>query len=276
MKSHNQILTTSLLFLATFVLLDLFLLVVVGLSIGDIALGVAITIPFALLFGYLIAQHTQIAYTSTITTLDNLIKESLHEIKIPIATIKANAQMLQKSQNEKDQKRAKRVLAATEKLENLYDELEYFMAKEVRPSARTIFNLKDLIEQKLDLFESRLDGWKIDQMLQDTIICADLFGFKKIIENLLDNAIKYSGANKELKIVLMEQKLSIQDRGIGIDPNKITEIFERYYQRDPSSEGHGIGLAIVKRVCDEHKIPLKLKSEKWTTITLDLAAVIVE
>lgn len=276
MKNRSQLIASSLLYFVTFLLLALFVtatLILVGFSLTNLILTLGFSSVLALVFGYLIAQHTQLAYQNMLTSLDNLLKESLHEIKIPIATIRANAQMIGK--NSSEQKRAVRITDASRKLEGIYEELEYFISKEVRPSLKTIFDLKDLIVTKLDLFEERLSGWKVASDLEACSIDADLFGFRKIIDNLLDNAIKYSTDTKELSIVLKNGVFSIEDKGVGIKSDELARVYEQYYQSDPRVFGSGLGLHIVKKICDEHKIALKIESNNGTKISLDLATVLV-
>lgn len=278
MKNREQVITSTLLFFATFILLDIFIVLVmilVEFSFKNMIMAIGLSLVLAPFFAYLIVQHTQIQYKQTLNALDKLIKESLHEIKIPIATMRANAQMISKNSDEKEKKRASRILGATEKLENLYEELEYFISKEVRPSKRTTFDLKELILNKIEFFEERLAGWSVATDLETTMINADLFGFKKLIDNLIDNAIKYSKDEKYLKVVLKNGIFTIEDHGIGIKSSDLAEIYERYYQSNPTASGYGIGLAIIKEICDEHKIALKIESVNGTKISLDLTAVAV-
>ena len=68
----------------------------------------------------------------------------------------------------------------------------------------------------------------------------------------------------------------IRDEGIGMDENEILQVYERYYQSDRQVRGEGIGLAIVKRYCDDEGIALRIISRKGegTTIHLDLKKII--
>lgn len=280
LKNHN-LLSATLAYLATFALLAIFTvftLLVVGFSIENlIIIEMLLMIP-ASIFGYLIAQHTQVEYQKTQKTLDELLKESLHEIKIPISTIRANAQMLAQTDDKKAQKRAVRALEATEKLEDLYEELEYFIAKEVRLIRRVRFELDSLIRKRLELLSEELKSWNVETLLEKQTIYADIIGFKKLIDNLLDNAIKYSPEDrKSLIITLKDKRLTIADQGHGIASDELARVYERFYQIDPNESGSGLGLNIVKTICDEHKLAINIESapNQGTKISIDLTAVAI-
>jgi signal transduction histidine kinase len=87
-------------------------------------------------------------------------------------------------------------------------------------------------------------------------------GLEQVVDNLLENAIKYSEPDQPVEVVLQGKHLSIRDRGIGMDENELLRVFERYYQSDSRKRGEGIGLSLVKRYCDENDIALKIRSRK--------------
>jgi signal transduction histidine kinase len=84
--------------------------------------------------------------------------------------------------------------------------------------------------------------------------------------------MKYSDKSKPITIVLKENILTIEDRGIGMDETELITIYERYYQSDNTSYGEGIGLALVKAYCDDEKIKIWISShkDKGTKVSLDL------
>ena len=73
--------------------------------------------------------------------------------------------------------------------------------------------------------------------------------------------VKYNSKNGQIKIELKEGYLSIEDSGHGIEADKIDDIFARYSRFNDSSGGFGLGLNIVKMICDEYNIGISVKSE---------------
>lgn len=99
-----------------------------------------------------------------------------------------------------------------------------------------------------------------------------------IIDNLVSNAVKYSGNNKIIKLSTGEKDgiayITIEDDGVGIDNKDINKVFNPFFRsRDTAfveATGSGIGLSIVQRICGLLNINILLESEKnkGTTVSL--------
>lgn len=85
----------------------------------------------------------------------------------------------------------------------------------------------------------------------------------RIVDNNLSNAIKYSKNSSTINIILENKDNSInlifKDEGVGIKDT--TKIFQRYYRGDRITGGFGIGLSIVKNICDKNKIRIEVSSK---------------
>lgn len=99
--------------------------------------------------------------------------------------------------------------------------------------------------------------------------------FKRVIYNLLSNALKYSKKSGEVLVTLSALKdtiiIGIKDNGIGISEKDLPFIFERFYRSDESRNkntgGTGIGLTIVKNIVEAHKGTIKVTSSLGVRIT---------
>ncbi len=205
--------------------------------------------------------------------LNRVLKDTLHELNIPIATIRANITMLEKTiKSEKELKRLNRIKKATDRLLIQYENLDYYIKKGIKKVEKEKFDIKEVILDEVSNFKSFKKGIKITTSLYSYQIYADKNGFIQTISNLLSNAIKYNREGGFVNIILKENRLIIEDNGIGMDEIEIIKIFDRYYQSNPSEEGYGIGLNIVKYFCDEHKIKINIISKKGegTKFILDL------
>jgi len=107
--------------------------------------------------------------------------------------------------------------------------------------------------------------------IDNTILLANKEALSRVIENLLTNGVKYNTKNGSVSVVYDSNKsnLHIIDTGIGIKNKK--RVFERFYKEQ--ERGIGIGLHIVKKLCEEMGIKITLKSEQGvgSTFTLDLS-----
>lgn len=144
-----------------------------------------------------------------------------------------------------------------------------------------IINLTDIINKKIYLFRDTAEkrGIKICESVHENIYTKiDAFAIDRILNNLLDNAIKYNKQNGEIKVILKADKrnivLIISDTGLGIDKEQQKNIFDPYYQlshHKRNVQGIGIGLNIVKKIITEidGKITLKSELNKGTEFALN-------
>lgn len=240
---------------------------------------IMITIPLllsSLFFGYFLAKEILKPLFDRNEALDIFVKDTLHELNIPIATIKANTEMIKKNTtDEKTLKRLERIEQASDNLLKLYNELNYKIKEEIDKIDIEEFNIKDIILKSTKKFEDIKKDITMTLEIDDYYILADKNGFEKIIDNIISNAIKYNNPKGTIKIYMNNNDLIIEDTGIGIDEQKLVHIFERYYQTDTKNSGFGIGLHIVKSYCDYNKIALRIdsKSNFGTRLWLSLQKV---
>jgi len=208
----------------------------------------------------------------------HLSREILHELAIPLSTIQANTLLLKRTCGEDDKslKRLGRIEDASKRLERLYDELVYSIKKEIHSIERETFDVLTLVEERVEvmrLFQRN----RFTLNLENTKVVADKIGFEKMLDNLLNNAMKYSPKESVIEVKLTHNILSIQDYGVGMDEVTLKRVFRRYYQIKEAQSGEGIGLALVKAYCDEEKIGLEINSSKGvgTRIGLNLNQILV-
>lgn len=204
--------------------------------------------------------------------LSFLIQNIVHELNIPLSTIKANSAMLQKNMPEsKSLKRLQRIDRASDRLKKLYDELFYHINKEIEPVCGETFDIKSLIEEQVEIFQETSQQI-FSVHIVSTQINADKIGFEQMIDNVISNAIKYSDITSPISIKFKNNILSIKDKGIGIKAREIERIYERYYQVDKQKEGKGLGISLIKEYCQKENIGLDINSipNIGTSVHLDL------
>ncbi len=205
--------------------------------------------------------------------LNLLLKDTLHELNIPLSVIKANTQML--SSGEKDEKKIKkyqRIQKASDELYKLYEDIDYFIKKETKNEIREKIELGQLVKEEIDKFKILYPEVNIDCKIENFYIYIDRRGFSKVIGNLLANALKYNRNNNDISVYFSYNSLIIEDNGIGMSESELFLIFDRYYQGKRDKDGFGIGLDMVKAFCDEHHIFINIDStlNKGTKVRLDL------
>jgi len=203
--------------------------------------------------------------------LTSLTNNIIHELNIPLATIKANATLLKKQHSdEKSLKRIERIEDASVRLKKLYDELVYGIRKEMHTIEKETFDLAVLVKKSVALFEEqKRNDFHLD--LEPYAVEADKIGFEQMFENILSNAMKYSSKDKAIRVSLNEGTLSVEDEGIGMSSTELLQVYERYYQADERQDGHGIGFSLIKSYCDASEIEIHIDSKKGEGTKVSLA-----
>ena len=133
------------------------------------------------------------------------------------------------------------------------------------------FDLKPLIHERVPYFELLYPDVTYHIDVIPFRIKANKDAFVRILDNLLSNAGKYNKKAGQVSVTLHGTLLTIEDTGKGIaEPSKV---FKRYYKEQ--DRGIGIGLHIVKKLCDEMHIGIKIKSNtgQGTRVLLDISRV---
>lgn len=207
---------------------------------------------------------------------DNLqkkLKETIHELNIPVSTIKMNAQLLEKNiSDEKSLNRINRIKQASNNLLKLYEDMEYNIKKQIDKIEKQECFLDEIITNSIEKFEDIKENIIITSTLPHIRLLTDVNGFEKVIDNLLSNAIKYNSKKEPIVNISYEKNiLSVFNKGEKIDTKNLFIIFDRYYQTDSSNHGFGIGLNIVKEFCDKNKIMIKIDTtDKGNVFMLNL------
>jgi signal transduction histidine kinase len=246
-----------------------------GFSESNFLIASALVLGLAAGWGYIISSHLLAPKAELDASLSQLSTEILHELNIPLSTIKANTTLLKKRmEDERSLQRLNRIEASSVRLERLYKELVYSIKKEIHPIAKERLLLEPLLQERIEVFEAfGRNRFALD--VGDMMVQIDKIGFEKMIDNLLMNAMKYSAKESLIKVILKENILMIIDEGIGMDETQLLKVYERYYQSDSKQEGEGIGLALVKAYCDDEEIEIQIQSEKGkgTNVSLNLEKV---
>lgn len=249
-----------------------------GFGVANYTVGAIVFLLASALSSYVVLADILEPKVRQDERLSHLAREILHEINLPIATIDANASMLAKNcTSQKELKRTNRIKAATVRLRRLYAELSYSIRKEILPVEKETFDLREVLRERVDV-QKELGRNPFVLALQSCIIEADKIGMEQAIDNIIENAMKYSESKEPIEITLQDSILSIQDHGKGMDAGQILHIYERYYQGDVSLAGEGIGLTLVKRYCDDAGIGIKIHSleNEGTKVMLECANIVIQ
>ncbi|MFT7860876.1 MAG: HAMP domain-containing sensor histidine kinase [Sulfurimonas sp.] len=241
------------------------------LGVSNLLVYSIVLLCLVILSGVFISKLAIDPLIEYVKNLQNLSKETLHELNLPISTITTNTQMLRKNlKDEKSLKRLHRVESACEMLQQRYNELDYLIKMQSKQNLKELVKLDKLLEERVAFLKRIYPGKTFRLDLEEFTIEIDRVGLSKVIDNLIDNGVKYSPNSEFVDIKLKESTLSIQDYGIGMDEVELLHIYDNFYQSNKHMQGFGIGLAMVKRFCDANSIELDVSSkiDQGTTVSL--------
>ena len=214
---------------------------------------------------------------------DNFLSMASHELKTPVTTIKAYAQIARNLLEEKKDiqisELIKKVEIHTDKLTKIIsDLLDVNIIQQDKLSLKfSSFDYKDLIQEVIDDMSKLIASHKIIYDIQETItIQADIDKISQVVNNLITNAVKYSPGKDKIiintKIAEKGIQLSVQDFGIGISKANQDEVFNQFYRvtGDNQSQfsGMGIGLYISSEIIKKHNGKMWLESEEGNGTTM--------
>lgn len=225
-------------------------------------------------------QHAEVLHAAQVR--QDFTANVSHELKTPLTAISGYSELLAND------------MVAQEKKQHFYMEIH-------NNALRLLSLIDDIIKlSSLDRWEKnvnfkKVDLWQIVQTCcednlqvnakqskvnllaqgESCIVQGDANLLRELVENLVQNAIRYNKDGGKVKVIVKSQKqatLIVQDNGIGIPLAEQTRVFERFYRVDKSRSkatgGTGLGLAIVKHIVEIHSAKIELTSEpgKGTTV----------
>lgn len=200
-----------------------------------------------------------------------------HEFKTPIVSIAGFAKLLKRGDLTEEQKEKYIDIIEEEsmRLSNMATNV-LTLAKienQVMVGDITKFNISEQIRHSVLLLESKWAKKNIEFIIDfdEYTVAANEEMLKQVWINLIDNAIKFSPDNGKIEIDLIKSgknvSVSVINMGETIDKEKMSRIFNKFYQGDEShaSEGNGIGLAVVKHIVSLHRGSVAVKSQNGIT-----------
>ena len=206
-------------------------------------------------------------------TLQETIGEMSHELRRPITNIKTLTESLllgAKNEPEVAQKFLEQINGEIDRLTRLVNQLlniSKIKAGRLSQEKKKI-NLKIKTDEAIKLLQSLGDKNKtklLNEIPEGYEVYADSEQIDHVIQNLIENAIKYSpeGSQVSVKPGPASGSFQVDDTGIGISESNIPKIFERFYRvdRTKAKGSSGLGLSIVKNVVDIHGGKIEVKSK---------------
>jgi len=215
-----------------------------------------------------------------------------HDLKTPITAINMNIGALKDglaTTPERAEKYFNNILRKTNDINNMIKELTVISNLEVGKATYEFeavqldWFVNDVLDEALYSYNDKIETIEFENTLEERYLKSiDVSKFRRYINNILANSIKYSGSENLRITVRLEHvkdvhrgsdypnrkkvRLTIEDNGLGVESQELDQLFDKFYRVDVSRNqnvaGSGLGLAICKSIIENHKGSLYAESEK--------------
>jgi signal transduction histidine kinase len=223
-----------------------------------------------------------------------LVANVSHDLRTPVTSLQGYLETLVLKEGVLSPQERRRYLdiavAQSQRLGELIGELfelTKLNSQEMRPRLET-FSLGELVQDVVQKFRVIVEAKQVTlqaKLGEDLpVVSADIGLIERVLENLIENALRYTPQGGRITVVLsrMGEKIMtrVTDTGCGIPPSDLPHIFDRYYQvgknHQSGESGSGLGLAITKRILELHESAVEVQSvvNQGTTFSFHLAPVL--
>jgi two-component system sensor histidine kinase MprB len=187
----------------------------------------------------------------------NLVADASHELRTPVASIRANLQLMRDeellSPADREALRAD-VIAELDELTALVGDVVE-LARGTKLSAEPgELRLDEIVRDVLERARRRAPHLRFETSLEPTVVRGDGERIARAVSNLVDNAAKWSPERGVVELILSEGVLTVRDHGPGFEDPDLPFVFDRFHRakRARSKPGSGLGLAIVRQAAEAH------------------------
>lgn len=210
--------------------------------------------------------------TKLIESQKTFIKNSVHEINTPLSIIQTNIDLLKMKVPEN--KYITHIESGAKIIQYIYDDLSYLIKKDRVVYEKEYLNLSEILLHRLDFFAEIAKSnslYFVTNIQEDIYIKFNITEFQRVIDNNISNAIKYSYPKSPIFVRLDYISDDHVEFSITTHSKKIeyqSKIFDDFYRENAARGGFGLGLKIVKEICDKNLVTIRLDSnDKETKFT---------
>jgi two-component system sensor histidine kinase MprB len=214
-------------------------------------------------------EGSQAALATSVAAQRQLVADASHELRTPVSSLRTDIETLLEHPELPADERT-RVLADVdtriEELTGLINDL-IELARGDEPDGRVEdVRLDEIVAECVARMRGLSPPREIALTSEPTVVEGRADRLSRAVNNLLDNARKYSPATQPIEVAVTDGEVTVRDHGPGIPPNELEHVFDRFYRGAGSRHeaGSGLGLAIVRQVADAHGGEVSVESAPAT------------
>jgi len=221
-----------------------------------------------------------------------LLNSISHDLRTPLVSVTGVLSSLQESGDSMDEETRKNLLETAGEEADRLNRLVGNLLNMTRIEAgamrvsRELCDVQDVIGTALEQVSNRLVERQVKIEIPEDLplVPMDFVLIEQVLVNLLDNAVKYSTSQQLIEVKARTSResleINIMDRGVGIPPEDLEKVFDKFYrvQRPESVSGTGLGLAICKGIVEAHRGSIRAENRTGggTTMTVTLPLIMAE
>lgn len=244
----------------------------------SLIIGVVTVSGLAALGGIWLTRESLRPVVQSFNQLKQFTSDASHELRNPLTAIRASIAVMQ-SHPERvhpaDVEKLAAIATASAQMSRLVDDLLLLARLDRQAPDQSGWRriaLDELLEDLVELYHDRAEQAQISlksQLIPGVEVNGDAAQLQQLFTNLLTNALQYTAAGGTIDVALQRMGthalVTVQDTGIGIAPEYLPHIFDRFWRADQArscyEEGSGLGLAIAKTIVQRHKGNITVQSQ---------------
>jgi signal transduction histidine kinase len=247
----------------------------------NMLLGAAACVAVAAVGGWFLAGKSLAPVAAAFDRQQTFVADASHELRTPLSVIRANAEFLQLEQPESEE--AAEILAETDRLASLVDALLALARGQGGGAAERAVDLGELVTSSAHAMLPLAGDRKVSLEVEAAPgmeVRGDPDQLRQLVVILVDNALRYTPEGGRVSVdarrVDGSAEIAVADTGIGIDPDALEHVFERFYRADDARTrafgGAGLGLSIAEQLVTGHggRISAQSTPGRGSTFTVTL------
>ncbi|OKH21345.1 two-component sensor histidine kinase [Hydrococcus rivularis NIES-593] len=238
--------------------------------------GVIIALIFSSIGGVILTRQAMQPIEESFQRLKQFTADASHELRSPLMAVKSNAAVALKYSEgirETDKEKFEAIASATKQMTRLTEDLLLLARTDkIQRQDWQLVNLTSILEDLFQLYRTQTEAKTIQfktQLTKDLYLMGDAVQLMRLFTNLIQNAISYTPEKGTIEIIAnrfgSQLIIKVKDTGIGIAPEHLQLIFERFWRADKARSyangGSGLGLAIAQAICLQHQGEIVVTSQ---------------